>query len=125
MLRTFGGIDLWQNILKTIYRYNEDGDEEEVVNTAEDYNTKQFHWEEKEAYCSFYVNKKELTITNFDVGKENIGKGLGETFLKKFIEEVERKFNREFYISVFGPTTHALPFWEKMKRKGIVDDIDA
>ena len=64
-----------------------------------------------------------MTILIFNVGDINRGKRLGESFLKKFIKEVEEKFNRKFNIFVQGPTDIALPFWEKMKRKGIILDV--
>lgn len=113
---------MWFNILKRIYpKYDED----KQVDYTDKFDEKDYYftWEEGEAYCHFIVEYgNNLTITYFNVGDINRGKKLGESFLKKFIKEAEEKFNRKFNILVQGPNEYGLPFWKRMKRKGIIDE---
>jgi|TARA_R100000081_G_C4679297_1_gene96649 hypothetical protein len=114
---------MWFSILKRIYSgYDYDDEEEKKIDYTAEFDDKSFTWEDGEAHCSFYVFKNEITITYFTVGYENRGKKLGETFFKKFIKEAEEKFNRKFKIIIQGPTEHGLPFWKRMKRKGLIDE---
>lgn len=113
---------MWFSILKRIYPTY---DEEEQIDYTDKFDEVgkdyYFTWEQGEAYCRFVIEYGDnLTILIFNVGDTNRGKRLGESFLKKFIKEAEEKFNRKFNILVQGPTDIALPFWKKMKRKGII-----
>lgn len=113
---------MWFSILKRIHpKYDEDKqvDYTDKFDDGLDY---YFTWKEGEAYCHFIVEYgNDLTITNFNVGYINRGKKLGESFLKKFIKEAEEKFNRKFNILVQGPNEYGLPFWKRMKKKGIIN----
>ena len=109
---------MWFDILKRIFPYKKD---KEVDYTSESHETS-FEWIDGIASCSFVVDENRLTIFLFNVGYENRGKKLGETILKKFIKEAEEKFNRKFKIIIEGPTEHGLPFWKRMKRKGLIDE---
>ena len=59
-------------------------------------------------------------INQFGLEKEYRNKGLGEKYLREFIDYLEGEFETNDIPLVHMPVGEAITFWERMEEKGLV-----
>ena len=92
---------MWKDILKRDISWNsKDGFADGEARLVDTYGEQQ--WE----------------ITSFGIGET--GKGLGEKYLREFIEFLESKEKTDDLVLVHMPVGDAITFWERMVAEGLV-----